>query len=71
MGANENYGDWFKEQFEAQSGDLSDAQLFALFVWAHGEWQRARKRPFSLPVNGHSLQFVTVQERLWRMEENE
>jgi len=63
MGANENYGDWFKEQFEAQGGDLSDAQLFTLFVWAHAEWQRARKRPFSLPVNGHSLQFVTVQER--------
>ena len=60
-----------KEQFEAQSGDLSDAQLFTLFVWAHGEWQRARKRQFSLPVNGHSLQFVTVQERPWRMEENE
>jgi len=71
MGANENYGDWFKEQFEAQGGDLSDAQLFALFVWAHGEWQRARKRPFSLPVNGHSLQFVTAQERPWRMEESE
>jgi len=71
MGANENYGDWFKEQFEAQSGDLSDAQLFTLFVWAHGEWQRARKRQFSLPVNGHSLQFVTARERLWRMEENE
>ena len=71
MGASENYGDWFKEQFEAQSGDLSDAQLFTLFVWAHGEWQRARKRQFSLPVNGHSLQFVTVQERPWRMEENE
>ncbi|GIK53483.1 MAG: hypothetical protein BroJett014_24560 [Planctomycetota bacterium] len=71
MGANENYGDWFKEQFEAQSGDLSDAQLFTLFVWAHGEWQRARKRQFSLPINGHSLQFVTAQERPWRMEENE
>jgi hypothetical protein len=70
MGANDNYGDWFKKQFEAQSGDLSDAQLFTLFVWAHGEWQRARKRQFSLPVNGHSLQFVTVQERPWRMEEN-
>ena len=71
MGANEQYGDWFKEQFEAQGGDLSDAQLFTLFVWAHGEWLRARKRQFSLPVNGYSLQFVTAQERPWRMEENE
>lgn len=63
MGANENYGSWFKKQFEAQGGDLSDAQLFTLFVWAHGEWQRARNRQFSLPVNGHSMQFVAVQER--------
>jgi len=68
MGTNENYGDWFKEQFEAQSGDLSDAQLFTLFVWAHGEWQRARKRQFSLPVNGHGLQFVTVQERQFSID---
>jgi hypothetical protein len=69
MGANENYGDWFKEQFEAQGGDLRDAQLFTLFIWAHAEWQRARRRAFSLPVNGHGLQIVTVQERPWRMEE--
>ncbi|MCB8980609.1 MAG: hypothetical protein H6657_24630 [Ardenticatenaceae bacterium] len=66
--ANENYGSWFKEQFEPQGGDLSDVQLFTIFVWAHGKWQRARKRQFSLPVNGHSLQFVTVQKRPWHSE---
>ncbi|MFZ1398474.1 MAG: hypothetical protein WAS33_16340 [Candidatus Promineifilaceae bacterium] len=63
MGANENYGDWFGQQFEAQSGELTDAQLFTLFLWAHTEWERASSRTFHLPVNGHSLQFLTVSER--------
>lgn len=69
MGANENYSDWFSQQLDAQGGDLSDAQLFTLFVWAHAEWQRARNSQFSLPVNGHGVQFATVHERPWRIEE--
>lgn len=63
MAANENYGDWFHQQLESQGGELSDAQLFTLFVWAHAEWQRANNRTFSLPQNGHGKQFVVVQER--------
>jgi hypothetical protein len=55
--ASENYGDWFAQQLETQGGDLSPAQLFTLFVWAHSEWQRARRREFILPVNGHGVQF--------------
>ncbi|MCZ7673774.1 MAG: hypothetical protein M5U34_44990 [Chloroflexi bacterium] len=69
MGANENYGDWFSQQLDTQGGDLSDAQLFTLFVWAHTEWQRARNSQFSLPVNGHGVQFATVHERPWRIKE--
>jgi len=69
MGANENYGDWFSQQLDAQGGDLSDAQLFTLFVWAHAEWQRARGSQFSLPVNGHGVQFATYHERSWRIKE--
>ena len=49
MGANENYGDWFSQQLDTQGGDLSDAQLFTLFVWAHAEWQRARSSQLSRP----------------------
>ena len=63
MAANENYSDWFHQQLESQGGELSDAQLFTLFVWAHAEWQRANNRTFSLPHNGHGKQFVVVQER--------
>jgi len=63
MAANEHYSDWFHQQLESQGGELSDAQLFTLFVWAHAEWQRANNRTFSLPHNGHGKQFVVVQER--------
>jgi hypothetical protein len=69
MGANESYGDWFKEQLEAQGGELSDAQMFTLFVWAHAEWQRARGRAFSLPVNGNGVQFAAYQEQSWKIKE--
>jgi hypothetical protein len=67
MGANENYSDWFGQQMEAQGGDLSHAQMFTLFIWAHTEWQRARHGSFSLPVNGHGVQFATYQERGWQI----
>ncbi len=64
MGANENYSDWFSQQMASQGGDLSDAQMFTLFVWAHSEWQRARGS-FSLPVNGHGIQFAPYREARW------
>ncbi len=68
MTANENYSDWFAQQLQAQGGDLSDAQLFTLFIWAHSEWQRAGRDAFSLPVNGSGVQFATYQERGWLPE---
>jgi hypothetical protein len=69
MGANENYGDWFQQQLDGQGGDLGDAQLFTLFVWTHAEWQRAKGRQFSLPVNGNGMQFATYHERSWKIIE--
>lgn len=65
MGANENYSDWFGQQLDAQGGDLSDAQLFTLFIWTHTEWQRARSNQFSLPLNGQALQFGLYEELPW------
>ena len=64
--SRESYGDWFRQQLEAQIGDLSDGQLFTLFLWSHAEWQRARQRKFLLPVNGSGVQFATYQEAVWR-----
>lgn len=69
MGANENYSDWFSQQMASQGGDLSDAQMFTLFIWAHTEWQRASRGSFSLPVNGNGVQFATYQERGWLVSE--
>ena len=66
LGSNESYGDWFRQQLEEQIGDLSDGQLFTLFLWSHTEWQRARRRDFLLPVNGSGVQFATYQEAVWR-----
>jgi hypothetical protein len=71
LSASENYGDWFAQQLETQGGDLSPAQLFTLFIWAHSEWQRARRREFTLPVNGHGVQFARYKETPWpRREES-
>jgi hypothetical protein len=66
LGSNESYGDWFRQQLEEQIGDLSDGQLFTLFLWSHSEWQRAQRRDFLLPVNGSGVQFATYQEAVWR-----
>jgi hypothetical protein len=63
LSASESYGGWFAQQLETQGGDLSPAQLFTLFVWAHAEWLRAQNQAFDLPVNGHGMQFTIVQER--------
>jgi len=68
MNASERYGDWFAEQLKTQSGELSQGQLFTLFLWAHSEWRRAQGQSFPLPVNGSSAQFVSYQEVGWRME---
>ncbi|HID50634.1 MAG TPA: hypothetical protein EYP41_01180 [Anaerolineae bacterium] len=70
MGANEKYSNWFSQQMESQGGDLSDAQMFTLFVWTHTEWQRARRGSFSLPVNSHGVQFATYQEREWQVHKS-
>jgi hypothetical protein len=65
MGSNESYGDWFQQQLDAQGGNLSLEQLFTLFIWAHSEWQRARRGSFSLPVNGSGVQFAAYRELAW------
>ncbi|MCB0018791.1 MAG: ParB N-terminal domain-containing protein [Anaerolineales bacterium] len=69
LSASENYGDWFAQQMESQGGDLSLGQLFTLFIWAHSEWQRARRREFTLPVNEHGVQFSRYKEVSWPMKE--
>ena len=66
---SENYGNWFNEQFASQSGELSNEQLFTLFIWAHSEWQRLRRQPFLLPIN--DIQFATYSETTWKFPAQE
>jgi hypothetical protein len=68
MSANENYGDWFSQQLDVQIGDLSDAQLFTLFIWAHVEWQRAKGHQFSIPIDKNSMQFEIYCEQSWQKQ---
>ncbi|MBK8986294.1 MAG: hypothetical protein IPM39_09470 [Chloroflexi bacterium] len=63
LAASESHSDWFSQQLATQGGELSDAQLFTLFIWAHAEWQRAQGQLFSLPLNGSAAQFAAYQER--------
>jgi len=68
MSANETHGDWFARQLDEQIGELSDAQMFTLFVWAHSEWQRAGSgRLFSLPLNSKGIQFADYSEQAWQI----
>ena len=69
LSASKSYSNWFSQQFAEHIGELSDAQLFTLFVWAHAEWQRARGNAFSLSINGKGVQFTTYQERPFPMKE--
>ncbi|MBA3532193.1 MAG: hypothetical protein H0T73_09765, partial [Ardenticatenales bacterium] len=62
MTKSEAHGDWFQTQLAAQVGELTDAQLYTLFLWAHEEHQRG-SASFSLPVAGG--QFIPVQEVAW------
>ena len=72
MSQNEAYGDWFQQQMASQGGEMSDAQLFTLFVWAHSEWQRIRGNEFILPTNGNGIQFANYRETEWSLTtENE
>ena len=66
---SENYGNWFADQFTSQSGELSNEQLFTLFIWAHSEWQRLRRQPFLLPIN--DIQFATYSETTWKFPAQE
>ena len=65
LAANESFGDWFAKQLDEQIGELSDAQLFTLLVWAFAEWRRAKSSTFSLTVNRSGLQFADYSECKW------
>ncbi|MCB0078039.1 MAG: hypothetical protein KDD73_11550 [Anaerolineales bacterium] len=65
MNATERSDEWFATQLNEQIGELSDAQLWQLFLWATAEWQRHKRshRAFLLPMAGGQL--IALQAVVW------
>jgi hypothetical protein len=62
---SESHRDWFKKQLEQNIGELSDAQLYTLLVWALGLWHDRAAYPTTLPVDGAGVQFAAYQRLDW------
>lgn len=73
MKSNERYDDWFQKQFKTHKDEMSDGQIFTLFVLAHDEWKRgqrwgADRKQFFVPVDDLH-QMIPVEMVEWKMEE--
>ena len=70
MSASESWRDWFEAELEAQQGDLSDQQMYTLFIWAVAEWHRLRNSSSAipLPVDGNAQQFIPIRSTRLRPE---
>ncbi|MGB1251148.1 MAG: hypothetical protein ACPG8W_11075 [Candidatus Promineifilaceae bacterium] len=62
MSSAESWRGWFAAELDAQQGDLSDEQLYTLFIWTIAEWHRLHSSSdtIPLPVDGNAQQFVAV-----------
>lgn len=69
MSSNERWDDWFLEQFAKQKGELSDGQIFTLFLLVADEWKRAERysndRQFWIPVDDTFAQMAIVTAETW------
>ncbi len=70
MSASERWSGWFEAELEAQQGDLSDRQMYTLFIWTVAEWHRLRNSSSAipLPVDGNAQQFIPVRSSRLRPE---
>lgn len=71
---SESHNDWFPKQLEQNLGELSDAQLFTLLVWAIGQWHDKDSFPKTMPVDGAGVQFAVYRrvdwDTYWQEREN-
>jgi hypothetical protein len=67
MKSDESYGDWFAQQLDEQIGQLSDAQLWTLFIWATSEWQRFNNHNWLMPTDEKGVQFQTFRQLNWQL----
>jgi hypothetical protein len=65
MTSSESYDNWFGDQLKEQIGQLSDAQLWTLFIWATSEWQRGKGGEWFIPTDEKGMQFQTVRRASW------
>jgi hypothetical protein len=67
MSSSENYAGWFEKRLDEELGNLADAQLFTLFVLAHGERQRHSSwhASFWAPADNTFTQILQVQTGRW------
>lgn len=72
MSSSDRWDDWFLEQFKMQKGELSDGQIFSLFLLVTGEWKRAKRwsgdKTFELPLDGTFTQMAIVTAETWGKE---
>lgn len=66
MSSKESANNWFAQQLNEQIGDLTDGQLWTLFIWGLSEWELAQGESFLLPIDGNQVQFQAYQEKRWR-----
>lgn len=64
---SESHRDWFKKQLAQNIGELSDAQLYTLLVWALGLWHDQAAYPTNLPVDGAGVQFAAYKRLDWEI----
>ena len=55
--SNESNRGWFNKQLKAQSGDLTNDQLWTLFLWILNRWN-GLEYEMLFPVLGNGAQFV-------------
>lgn len=60
---DESYGDWFSKRLDENAGDLSDAQLYTLFVLALGERERFKgSGDMWIPADNSFMQMVPAKK---------
>ena len=67
MKSSESYGDWFKEQFETQVGNLNDSQLWMLYVWVLADTQRSRNKAHLFPIGADGQTFGEYDVIDWNL----
>ncbi len=58
--SGEGHSEWFLKQFGEQVGNLTDGQLWTLYLWALADWQRMHHQSEGVlfPLDGGGQRFA-------------